>query len=401
MKPNRSAACLAVSFVYLMPFFAFGHGSASQDPDWPDRQIRFPDTVEYQTLTVDLHTHSVFSDGHVWPTIRVGEALRDGLDAIAITEHLEWQPHLADIPHPDRNRAFEAAVESALGKDIILIPGSEITRDAPAGHVNAVFITDANALISAPDSPENPDDTRAYYAAAGQWPAQDAMEAANEQGAFVFWNHPYWTAQNPTGIAKIPDFHKKNAKRKLLHGIEIANGDTYSEEAFAIALEHDLTLIGVSDVHNLIDWDYKPHEGGHRPVTLVLAEDRSAESIREALFDRRTVVWFKNMLIAREQHMLPLLESSIRVVGAEYLPNTSVLRVSIENVSDATFLLENKTHYTFMETGDLVTLPPHAVTELHVKPGKQLDTLTLEFEVQNAMVEPGKAPTIELEVTVP
>ena len=30
-----------------------------------------------------LHTHSVFSDGHVWPRIRVAEAIRDGLDAMA------------------------------------------------------------------------------------------------------------------------------------------------------------------------------------------------------------------------------------------------------------------------------------------------------------------------------
>ena len=59
---------------------------------------------------LDLHTHSVFSDGHVWATIRVSEALRDGLDGLAITEHLEFQPHLADIPHPDRNRAYEEAL---------------------------------------------------------------------------------------------------------------------------------------------------------------------------------------------------------------------------------------------------------------------------------------------------
>ncbi|HAO89312.1 MAG TPA: PHP domain-containing protein, partial [Gammaproteobacteria bacterium] len=39
-------------------------------------------------MVVDLHTHSVFSDGHVWPRIRVGEAIRDGLDAMAGTEHL-------------------------------------------------------------------------------------------------------------------------------------------------------------------------------------------------------------------------------------------------------------------------------------------------------------------------
>lgn len=33
---------------------------------------------------IDLHTHSVFSDGQVWPSIRVEEGVRDGLDALAI-----------------------------------------------------------------------------------------------------------------------------------------------------------------------------------------------------------------------------------------------------------------------------------------------------------------------------
>ena len=65
---------------------AFGHGRASS-AELDTRAIEFPDTAEFQTLVVDLHTHSVFSDGHVWPRIRIGEALRDGLDAIAITEH--------------------------------------------------------------------------------------------------------------------------------------------------------------------------------------------------------------------------------------------------------------------------------------------------------------------------
>lgn len=67
----------------------------------PGRAIEFPDTADRLTLIVDLHTHIVFSDGHAWPKIRVSEALRDGLAALAITDHLEWQPHVIDIPHPD------------------------------------------------------------------------------------------------------------------------------------------------------------------------------------------------------------------------------------------------------------------------------------------------------------
>ena len=62
----------------------------------------FPDTSDgRKVLSVDLHTHSVFSDGHVWPTVRTWEAQRDGLAAMAVTEHVEYQPWRDDIPHPD------------------------------------------------------------------------------------------------------------------------------------------------------------------------------------------------------------------------------------------------------------------------------------------------------------
>ena len=92
----------AVSILWLASVPAMGHGVVPNGSA-SEREIHFPDVDGYETLTLDLHTHSVFSDGKVWPTIRIDEAERDGLDGIAITEHLEWQPHIMDIPHPDRN----------------------------------------------------------------------------------------------------------------------------------------------------------------------------------------------------------------------------------------------------------------------------------------------------------
>ena len=262
------------------------HGQASA-PDSEDgsRAITFPDTADHMTLVVDLHTHSVFSDGHVWPSIRVGEALRDGLHAIAVTEHLEYQPHLADIPHPDRNRAYEATLEAAKDTDLMVIAGTEITRGDPAGHMNAIFISDANAILNVDNPPADSSDTRAYYEAAAAWPVQNAVDAAHAQNAFIFWNHPYWTVQRSDGIARMTDFHQRNIAAGKLHGIEIANGNDYSAEAHAIALDYDLALIGVSDVHNLIDWDYPPyppHENHHRPVNLVLADERSQDAMLQA-----------------------------------------------------------------------------------------------------------------------
>ena len=189
---------------------AAAHGPASSPRGNTEaRAIEFPDTSEHLTLVVDLHTHSVFSDGHVWPSIRVGEAMADGLDALAITEHLEWQPHLEDIPHPDRNRSFEIARDSLPeGTDLLLIAGSEITRRAPHGHMNAVFISDANDLVR-PGVPPEPFTPVANFLQAVEFPAQAAVDAANDQGAFVFWNHSW--SDFPSNQPEITDFHRQAA----------------------------------------------------------------------------------------------------------------------------------------------------------------------------------------------
>jgi hypothetical protein len=379
---------------------AIGHGSSGKNEEASERHIVFPDTKEHRTMVADLHTHSVFSDGHVWPKIRVGEALKDGLQGLAITEHLEYQPHRADIAHPNRNRAYNEALEAAKDSGLLVIPGSEITRDMPAGHINAIFINDANQLINVEKEPNDSSDVIAYYEAAKKWPAQAAVEAAAAQGAFIFWNHPYWARQTPDGIARITDFHQKNAKNNLLHGIEIANGDTYSEEAFDIALRHDLALIGVSDVHELIDWDYEPHEGGHRPVTLIFTSDRSIDSMKEALFDRRTVVWFKNLLIGRKEHLLPLLEASISITSMKYLESTSLAQITIQNKSDAKFKLKNLSDFTFMETGDLIEIPPHKTIILTVKLPKKTASLSLPFEIMNSLVKPKRHAKITLKAAL-
>ena len=178
--------------------FNFCGGSVS----WPRsnstndvRAIEFPDTASYQTLVVDLHTHSVFSDGHVWPKIRVEEALRDRLDALAITEHLEYQPHRADILHPDRNRAYDIAADAAKDSDLIVIRGSEITRDAPAGHINAVFIDDANKLIKVDKPPADTSDVLAYYSAAKNGPHKRRLRPHKRKTPLSF-------GTIPTGLVK-------------------------------------------------------------------------------------------------------------------------------------------------------------------------------------------------------
>lgn len=393
MLKNTLAA--AISHTMLIPVLAFAHGSASTSGNVGEaREIQFPDTANHMTLVVDLHTHSVFSDGHVWPRIRVGEAIRDGLDAMAVTEHLEYQPHIEDIPHPDRNRSYQETMMSVPeGEDLLIIAGSEITRRPPHGHMNAVFIEDANELFSVPGNAADWD-TASFGAAARNWPAENAVDAANEQGAFVFWNHSWSDFDNAKTV--ITDFHRQATLDGKLHGIEIANGSTYSPESFQIALDHGLTPVGVSDVHNLIDWDHEPHNGGHRPVNLVFTEERTVEAIRESLIEGRTVVWFRNLLLGQLEHMEPLLNASLQLIGTRYLGEDSgVLEIELTNVSDATFELENLSDYTLVQSHDIIEVPPHSSETYLLRTDGRPNRGDLQFRVLNALIAPDANPEMQ------
>lgn len=344
-----------------------------------ERRIRFPNVPGFLTLKCDLHIHTVFSDGSVWPDIRVQEAQRDGLDAISLTEHLEYQPHKDDIPHTDRNRSYEIAKEAAGDDPLIIIRGSEITRDMPPGHNNAIFIEDANPLLQ--------DD------------ALEVFREAKRQGGFSYWNHPNWTAQKPDGMAELTEMHRQLIREGLLQGIEVVNELTYSDEALQIALDNDLTILATSDVHGLVDWLFEVPEGGHRPITLVFAEERSEAGLEAGLRAGRTVAWFNNTLIGKEENLLPLIEASLTVTESSYLADTDVLKVMIENTSDAAYVLDNQSAFNFHRNADVVTLAPQAATMLEVKTGVRRAAVSLEFEVLNAITAPNTHPRLTLDVS--
>ncbi len=367
------------SLLFTLLFCAMGvaqdHTHAGAQP------LNYPHIEGYKTLKTDLHQHTVFSDGAVWPTIRVKEALRENLDAISLTEHLEYQPHKEDIPHPDRNRSFELAkaMEEAEEHDLLVVPGSEITRSEPVGHSNAIFISDANPLLQ--DKPE------------------DAFAAAKKQDAFVFWNHPAWHRQSPKGTPILSDFQKARIKNGELHGIEVINTVDYSEETLALALEHNLTIMGTSDIHGLIDWSYT-EKGNNRPITLVFAKDKSIESLREALFAGRTVAVFNDLLVGKEEFLKPLLQASIEVVMAEYLPDTQVLKVQLKNVSSSDLLFENKMAYTFYDSSPVFEIPAGATETLQIKTLEKKASVTLQLKALGCFTAPKVQPVVEWEILV-
>lgn len=356
------------------------------------RRIAFPKLEDGRlVLAVDLHTHSVFSDGMVWPDIRVEEAKRDGLFAMAVSEHLEYQPKAQDIPHPDRNRSYQlanlAAVvkPDAVGADkapLMVINGSEITKLVqPPGHMNAVFIKDANKLVTGT-------------------PEQQVAEA-NAQGAFVFWNHPYWTAQTPNGIATLDSMHAGWIKRGMLHGIEVANGADMSDEAFRIALDNNLTILGTSDIHGLIDWEYDLEHGGHRTATLVLTRSETAEGLEAALRAGDTVAIYNDNLIGRKANVEAVVRSTLKMEVGEALPKTTVQGVSIINTSPVDYMIENSGPEGAYDEGHVFTVKSGATFTLLIKNAPDPKKLSLTFKVLNTYVAPREHLTLTLKDATP
>jgi len=222
---------------------------------------------------------------------------------------------------------------------------------------------------------------------------REVLEAANDQGAFVFWNHPGFERLN----AGLNYFHKSATRAGLLHGIEIANGDAYYPNAHRLALKHNLALIGVSDVHELIEWDYRPeaeHNPGHRPVTLVLAEGDSLEAMRDALFARRSIVWWKDLLIGRKAHLAALLEASLSIESVTQTPWG--VQVNFLNRSDAPFKLRETSGAQLTGQTGVIEIAPNGITPVTMNVDRKDANVKLRFDVLNALVAPGKPAKITL-----
>lgn len=285
--------------------------------DGPRQTITIPDVEGYKVLKADLHMHTVFSDGLVWPDFRVNEAWQEGLDVIAITEHIEYRPNKADV-NGDHNHAYQIAREAGQRAGIVVIPGSEITRRMPPGHFNALFITDANKL----DVPD--------------W--KDAFREARRQGAFIFWNHPGWKAQQPDSALWLPE-HQMLYDSGCMHGIEVANYNEWYPIVMRWALDRNLTMLGNSDIHGGIYQQYAIHQGQHRPMSLLFATDKSVEAVKEALFAHRTVAMFNGHLYGTEEWLNKLFKAVVKITPCPEASDNGKITMLLENQSDLNLTL--------------------------------------------------------------
>lgn len=349
MKTTKSILLALFAFMTLSAV-AQQHSAVRQYPTVGTKGVRneiyIPKVNGYNVYTADLHTHTIYSDGDVTPALRVREAWLDGLDIIAITDHMEYRRTERELvqymkgyidqsvsdggkavntnvlnKEPDSrgllvdfNVAYKSAAKEGKKLDIMVIKGVEITR-GKLGDYNALFTTDNNALY----------DTN----------LEQTIRNARKQGAFIFHNHPQYSKKTATTMPPhCEDLHAKG----LIDGIEIANGFKTYERLYDYCLNGNYAPFATSDAHGLISARFPgAGEGYYRNMTLILAKERTEKSVKEALKAKRTIAYSANMLIGKEELLSELFKACVDVKVLE--TNKKGTSVLLRNNSSLPFAL--------------------------------------------------------------
>lgn len=361
-----------------------------------NNKMQLPDIPGYITLKADFHLHTVFSDGHVWPSFRVREAQRDGLDVISLTEHIDYEgfPELLDY---NREEGFKIAQKRAEKTDVLVIRGVEISPRVPPYHNNALFLTNVDKLPY-----DYMKDTQSTFVMKDNIKRKELMAPfleVEKQGGFVFYNHPSYNWWDKKDKELFTDIHQELLSKGILGGVEVVNSGRYNLIAHRMAEKYNLTLIGNSDAHYEIEGTYKTH----RPMTLVFAKQKTESAIKDALLNRRTMVYFDDYLVGRKREAEPFFQQAITVTTKKITTaKAPKLKVSITNNSDIPFELKCSTDYiaTNMPLGKL-KVPAHQTASFVLFPVWEYpEKLHIKTTVENILISPEEALQTELIVEV-
>lgn len=351
-------------------------------------EIILPKVNDCLVLKSDLHIHTVYSDGNVTPEYRVQEAWTDGLDVMAITDHVEyrrWEGQMVTflkgyMPEgtkaentnlvgkkadergilSDLNLPCRVAKSSAEQYGLILIPGIEITRDPlTIGHYNALFVKDANTIYDADPIV--------------------SIKNAREQGAIIVQNHPGWRRKN----LEVLEFEQKVYAEDLIDGVEIMNGSEFYPTVVDRASEKKMFMSANTDIHGTTARDYTS-VGQLRDMTLILAKDKSLDSVKEALMARRTLAYAYGSIAGEEQLVRDFFNACI-TYETLFEKDGKQRKVRMSNPTSMTFVLNFG--------GNPVQLRPFTSRDVTVNKGKDVT-----FTVENLWV-PGEKNHPEFKLT--
>ena len=359
-------------------------------------EIILPQVKGYTLYKADFHVHTIYSDGNVTPRERVEEAWYDGLDIVAITDHLEKRsyekfmlkalapyskdgepfvyahagagnPKDSDAPMLcDMNATVNEAVEHAAKNNlpIMVVRGTEIWRNPrTVGEYNALFLKDVNAIC-------NKD-------------LFECLRLVREQGGIIIHNHPGW---------RRPTMDKSEEQQRIyaegwVDGIEVMNGANFYPKMIRRCVDEKLFMAANTDTHHPTSQIWPRGGERFRTMTFILAKECNEKSIKEALLDRRTIGYCGNYLIGEQKWLQEFFDAAVecKIIGEDKKEEKNI------------FMLTNTCSVPFaVRAGSVVhTLKPFQSIRLAVSSKRREP---LDFIVENMWIEDEQHPLLTLEI---
>lgn len=336
------------------------------------RVIILPTIDGYRLYKADFHTHTIYSDGDVTPRQRVREAWYDGLDIIAITDHLEIRTYekfmlkvLApystgkpfkyqnagiankrDKSYPvmaNLNAAYDEAVYYTERENlpIMVVRGTEIWRNTKSiGEFNALFLKDINAICH-----------------------EDLFESfrrVKEQGGLIMHNHPGYT-RTTTAIAE--GEQERAYSEGWIDGVEAVNSTTLYPDIISRCIDRNLFMAANTDAHRPTSHDWPAGGEFFRTMTFIMAKSCTEEDIKEALKAGRTIGYVANNLVGSEKHLATFINEAVtcRVVAEN--KKRGEVTYSLTNCCSVPFVLHRGK--------SIHTLAPFTTRNFTLKEGSQ------------------------------
>ena len=352
--------------------------------------IILPQVDGLNCYTADLHAHTIYSDGDLTPEERVKEAWCDGLDILAITDHIESRRQERNLLKflkgysPDKKgfepinvrvsrgvHADERGIVSDLNfstdlaretvknyPELTIIKGVELSREpVHKGHFCALFTKDNNAIYSRDD--------------------EQAIRNARAQGALITHNHPGWERTS----SDLTEFQKKIYDAGLVDGVEITNGSSFYPDIVRRCVERKLYMVSATDIHAATSNVYGKHKF-YRDMTLIFAKDKSEKSLRKALLSQKTLGYCGGNIIGEESLLAKFFQAS---VTAQYIaPVKKGVKITLANHTSFDYTLE----YNGLE----MVLPAFQTITTTINDEK------VAFTVKNMIHVDYQHPTIELKL---
>ena len=340
--------------------------------------------------TADLHVHTMFSDGSITPDERVKEAWIDGLDIMAITDHIETRRREREmlkflkgyspekkgfepintrcsrgVPADERgivsdlNLSAKLAIEAAKRyPGLTIIKGTEISREpVHIGHYCALFTKDNNTIYSTDDA--------------------QTIRNARAQGAIITHNHPGWERTS----TDYTEFEKKIYAEGLIDGIEISNSRNFYPEIVRRAVEKKLYVVSATDIHGTTASIFGK-QNFYRDMTLIFAKDKSEKELRKALLSQKTLGYCGGYIIGEESLLKKFFQASVTAHHGEKTKNGEVILLTNNTSFDYKLKYKNRE----------ILLPAFQSATVSISGSKA------EFSVENMYHVDLQHPVVELKI---